>query len=445
MTMLDYFQFTPTQDQSKILKELQKFCSLENDDDFIIIKGSAGTGKTSILKASTDYLLNSETECKLCAPTGRAAKIISQKTGTFAYTIHSTIYKVIDNDFNQVHFERKQNKDGKFTIYFVDESSMISDANCSNGLFKSPGSLLQDLIGFIKEGNSKNKIVFIGDAYQLAPVVPMGHNQEGLSPALEQKYLEVKYSLKGQTVEMNEVMRQKKDNPILELATQIRSSIANQSTFNHTLPTVYKPTYALNKYLSETDLTKVNSSVVICNTNKDVKWWNSAIRNKLGHMDSLNVSDHVMVQQTVINSCNTWINGEAGIITGVDKSIETFANLMFQNVIIKASDLCGEEKEYSTKVLLDSLSTYNGRLQKEKEKHLFHEVMRLNATFRSSKKISDDPYLSALRLKHSYAITCHKAQGGEWKNVIIHPFRIYSDLRWLYTAVTRAVDTVTTY
>jgi len=446
MTMQNLLPFNPTNDQSRVLERLEKFFNKNSEDDFMIISGSAGTGKTSILRACCEYLIEKDTRIFLSAPTGRAAKIISSKTNTIATTIHSLIYKPQDNvDFFSVTLNLKDNTNQDFSIYFIDESSMISDWHTQNEVFKTPGSLLSDLIKYIKVGNPKNKIVFLGDSYQLPPVVP-GMNQDSIfSPALVANHLRKYYGLSGDEIRMTQVKRQSEGSPILSFATSIRKAIEQGSKFSITLPKLRNSTNAIYHYLDHFDVKSHNSTAIICLKNKDVDWWNSTIRNRLGLTGILAKGDHVIIQQNSFSNSTLWVKGEGGIISNMSSTIENYAGLYFVDVDLLTLNSVGEKITKTVKILLDSLGSENGRLNPELEKALYHESMKKNKIFRESRNPTDDKYLSALRLRHSFAITCHKAQGGEWDNIIIHPWMAYNNLKWLYTAVTRAKKSLCSY
>lgn len=426
MSMQKHLQFAPTQDQAKALAKLESFVQKSCSDDFFILKGSAGTGKTTILKAVTDYLHANEVCFRLCAPTGRAAKIISSKTERIANTMHSEIY-LVDNNYEgtKVKLNAKQNKDVNYSIFIVDESSMVSDFHEKFPEFITPNPLLTDFIRYIKQGNKDNKVIFVGDTYQLPPVVKDLAPHLVFSPALTLDYISKQFSLVGQEASMTEVMRQKDGNPVLNYANQIRNASIAGKLINPIIPRHSYWQKGLLHYLTTFDHTRIDSTAVICYTNKDVDWWNKTIRKELGKRGILDIGDHVIIQESSFNKLGSFIKGDSGIINEIKSPIEKYCGLSFQDVVIQVTDLKNEIKYIETKVLLDSVSTKSGKLHSEIEKNLIASAMKHNSKYRESKQKSDDKYLSALRLRHSFAITCHKAQGGEWDNVLIHPFRMY--------------------
>jgi exodeoxyribonuclease-5 len=444
MNLSQYLEFEPTKEQNHALIAIADFISEDNKDDFFILLGYAGTGKTTITKAIINGLQAKDIDCYVTAPTGRATKIISEKSGCFARTIHSQIYKVVENNkVEHVMLEYRTNDNENYAIFIVDEASMVSDTFDSSGDFKAPGSLLSDLIRYVKQGNLQNKLIFIGDDFQLPPIdVKKVYNY---SPALSSNHLIDKYSLKGSTFKLTEVKRQESGSKILEIATSIRESnellnhrdlgiplLGQNSTFKGS-------TLALNSYVNGFDDSKIDKQVVVCYTNNDVAWWNNKIREKLGYFNQeLVPGDIVTIQRSTILNTGTLLKGEIAKIIEVASNVEIRYGQRFADITVELMDLDGP-KNVSTKVLLDTLYTHDGRLSREAENFMTAEAHKYNPAYRSSRNITDDIYLSALRLRHAYAITCNKAQGGEWDNVYLHNYQPKEDAkRWLYTAVTRA-------
>lgn len=433
--------FEPNDDQKKALAQLSQF--VESDNDVFILKGSAGTGKTSIVKAITTYLTTNDINFKIGAPTGRAAMIIGNKTVQKSRTIHSHLYipeKLKDG--RGVKLIRKINGEKSHTIYLIDEASMVSNTHNKSENFFVKKPLLTDLIDFVKQGNPENKIVFIGDRFQLPPV------KEDFSPALSSKYLREHMSLKSEGYELTKVMRQSENSSVLDIATQLRTHMqSGVMNANVSLPREARSSRALNKYLKHFSFENLDNVVAICPSNRDVDIWNAWIREKLGLADNLlSKNDFVVSQNTWMNNTGCWIfRGEFGRVKALETKIEKFANLHFVDAIIEFPASDGKMKEIKTKVLLESLYTRYGQLEPEQEKLLYAQTMKYNPRFRTSQKNADDKYLGAIRLRHAYATTCHKAQGGEWDNVLIHPWLVGKDLQWTYTAVTRARHQVFSY
>lgn len=439
--ILTFLDFQPNAQQKSALERISSF--VKSDNDVYILKGSAGTGKTSIVKVITTYLNEEGINLRVAAPTGRAAMIIGNKTGQRSKTMHSQIYtpEKIKNG-GGVRLIRKTNQEKAFTVFIVDEASMVSNVLSKSENFFVSKPLLEDYLDFVKQGNGQNKIIFIGDKFQLPPV------NETFSPALSPNFLKKQFGLSGEECELSQVMRQAENSDILQIATRIRDLLEKGvSNAQINLDRERYPSYALNRYLTEFDIDNINKVTAICCSNRDVNYWNNWIRQELGLSSSLLTNDDIVVtQNTWLNNSGDWVyKGEYGKIFEIDSSVEKYANLSFVNAKISYATSGSDSKVISTKVLLDSLSTRYGILEEEKEKHLFAEVMKHNPQFRTSQNNADDKYLGAIRLKHGYATTCHKAQGGEWDNVLIHPWSIGRDLKWTYTAVTRAKKEVYSY
>ena len=440
-TLQRFLPFSANAEQTNALLMLANFVDFQNQQDFFILRGSAGTGKTSLVKAVVDYLADATVPCYLAAPTGRAAKIIGQKTKHLALTIHHTIYKPEALENGGVKMARKVNMIHTPSIYIIDEASMISDTVFTNEHFFVPNSLLADLLNFIKQGNQRNKVIFIGDVYQLPPVKSLD------SPALNGHYIQQKYGYKGECFELTTVMRQGEDSYILKNATAIRESIRLGKDFaGLTCPKVNFFNQSLLYYLQHFDAQRPENVGMIAFANRDVNYFNNAIRQRLGKNSStLAQGDLVSVQNNWLGNSKFIVKGEYGVIKNIDPTPEIVADLHFTTAEIAFTDNLGEKFNVSTKILLDTITSENGTLTNEQEKMLTAHAMKHNPTFRESKKPYDDKYVGAMRLRYGYASTCHKAQGGEWDRIILHPYYNRSDNRWLYTAVTRAKQELVTW
>jgi exodeoxyribonuclease-5 len=434
-TLRGFLTVEPTSEQIKALDLSQEFINQNQPDDFLVIRGSAGTGKSTMVKAITDYLTTKERKFVLAAPTAKAAKVIQGKTGFTAKTIHSLIYTPEPLKFGcGVKMVRKTNQSREKTIFIIDEASMISDVLSNKENFVASKPLLSDLVDYIKQGNKENQVIFIGDIYQLTPI---GSNE---SPALSPKYLVSKMGLKGTMVELTEVKRQDKDSYILKNATLLRQCIERGIPFSGiSCKMLSKSTNALYKYMDLYEAEQFDKVTVLAWTNRDVNWFNNAIRNMLGfNNEPLAIGDQIQLHQSWIGNGRMIMKGDTGIIRDIDDRLERYAGLHFANAELEFVDGVGEKLNVTTKVLLDVVTSKDGEIGHEKENSLFAEVMRQNAIFRESRMPSDDKYIGAMRLRYGYATTCHKAQGSEWENVILHPYIPRDDYRWQYTAITRA-------
>ena len=439
--ILNLLEITPTNEQKLALEMAAKFISTNCSDDFMIIQGSAGTGKSTIVKAITDYLSDSNHSFALAAPTGKAAKVMQSKTGHSAKTIHSLIYnsEQLENGYG-VKLSRKTNMSQAICVYIIDEASMISDKQSSSEKFVSGTPLLSDFIKYVKEGNKQNKIIFIGDIYQLPPVGSLE------SPALSLDYLKGQKNLKGKMAVLTEVKRQGSDSYILKNATNLRKSIENGYFFQgiESERINNRSTGALYKFVELFEKENFGKVALIAWTNKDVNWFNNAIRTRLGFDNSkLCVGDQVSMHQNWIGNGHFILKGETGIIRQIN-TMEIYAGMNFATAEIEFTDHKGSPFQITSKVLIESLTSETGDIGFENENTLFAEAMKRNGAFRQSKSIADDKYLSALRLRYAYATTCHKAQGSEWEHVILHPY-MNKDLRWQYTAITRASKELYTF
>lgn len=444
MEMTKHLGFQPTTEQADALAQLEKFVVEGNNEEVFILRGSAGTGKTSLVKALTEYLSESNIKFFIAAPTGRAAKVISSKTDRTARTLHSLIYTPEQMDNGGVRLKRKVNTNESFMVYIVDEASMVSDSVNQSDNFLVTKPLLSDFIDFVKQGNKQNKILFIGDVYQLPPVMSQD------SPALSVNYLQKKFGLQVKMAELKEVKRQDADSYILENATLLRNCLIEGKKFPGLKCKQEKNfTYALHSFLGMFDNTQLEKVIFLALSNRDVNFFNNAVRDRLYGRDTkpeLAEGDVVSLHTNWVGSGRMIMKGDSGIVKSVDMgSIDTFAELRFANAQVEFSDSVGEKFNIKTAIMLGTLSSQDGNIESEKETALFAEVMRHNATFRESKMPWDDKYIGAMRLRYGYASTCHKAQGGEWDNVIIHPFHDKNDYRWLYTAVTRARQELYSY
>ncbi|MBK9639539.1 MAG: AAA family ATPase [Bacteroidetes bacterium] len=270
----EYCTLQPGKDQLNALQLMEKFIQGTESEDVFILRGSAGTGKTTLTQALSAWLSDLSVPCYLAAPTGRAAKIISSKTGRIAKTIHSLIY-IPEQGANgiSVVLKRKMNPNQKACVFIIDEASMISDLAGGNDKFIASKSLLDDLISYVKEGNKESKIIFIGDRFQLPPI------HSTFSPALDPEYLRKKHKLKVAFTELTEVVRHQQDSYILKNACNLRSHMEGKYNFyGLELPRLSNSTQALQTFQQYEIENKHDQVALIAFTNRDVNWFNSAYR-----------------------------------------------------------------------------------------------------------------------------------------------------------------------
>lgn len=431
-TMLSFLPFSANAQQVTVLNVIEQF--LSNQDDFLVLKGAAGTGKTSIMKAVVDFLSSQEKSVQLLAPMGRSAKAISNKTQTTAKTVHSCIYKPsTDTENAVVNFIRRVNDTTQKKVFIIDESSMLSNKLTDNEDFVSQKPLLTDLIDFIKQGNSLNKIIFVGDDCQLAPV---GYGSNEISPALNVQYLEKAFAIRGKEVALNQVMRQGEGSAIYQTANEIRQNIyGNRAIMPNYIGNYFKgEDEAVKLYLNRFELGRQDKVVIIGCSNAYAEKCNALIRINLGLIGALSVGDTVMLNQNYMGQRYV-ASGEIGVVKSINSNIRKVADLDFVDAEIMFTDEKNQPFTIVAKVLLNTLI---GKIGKEQKKNLFASAMRNNPTFRNSKDIKDDEFLSALQLSYGHAINGYKAQGSEWDTVILNTWFPPNNLRFLYTGVTRA-------
>ena len=439
--IFDFLHFSrPTEEQKTVLRAMEDFVQRKNQEDFMILCGAAGTGKTSITSALIGYLNDLNMPYQIAAPTGRAARILGRKANTCTSTIHSMIYLVTPNkETGAVNLNLKDTKDFTPVIYIVDEASMIpKNANTKDELFHTEHGLMFDLIRYVKSANVNNKIIFLGDDYQLPPI---GEKQ---SYALDKDFLEQTFNLKGSDYYLTEVKRQADGSYILENATEIRKAIDDKKIQAPIKGVQNKNIYeAVKKYVNETNATGDVNSVAIGVSHKANKLFNDLVRERIfGYARKyLEPNDLLMVIQNWNRSGVTLYNGDHVRLISVDWNLqEEVADLHF--VAVKIQPLFAQQDEViEDLVLLESILSPGGKIKGELENELRRQRYTKNPLFRETGMPSDDRYVGALRLTYGHAITCNKAQGGEWEKVYINTWGIPS-LKWQYTAVTRGIKEI---
>ena len=445
------FPFEPTLKQDIVLEQLSAFIFNNSSQVLYVLKGYAGTGKTTIVGAIVNNLWKAKKSAVLLAPTGRAAKVMSTYSSNEAFTIHKKIYMPKQNKNGNVDFVMQLNKHKK-TIFIVDEASMISDLPSQSKLFGS-GSLLDDLIQYVYSGH-QCKLLLIGDTAQLPPV------KLDLSPALDERQLALNYNKEVSKMELDEVMRQGHDSGILMNATLLRESLSGTfydnfkfdiSGYNDIIRLIdgHDIMDAINEAYSSLGN---EDTAIIVRSNKRANLYNQQIRSRiLFNEHELTAGDYLMV----VKNNYFWIkpSSEAGFIANGDiiEILEIFNlkelyGFRFAEVKIRMVDY-PKMKPFETVLILDSISVEAPSLSYEDSNKLYQEILKDYADetsgYRKFLKVKKNKYLNALQVKFSYAMTCHKSQGGQWNTVFVEqpylPNGIDRDyLRWLYTAVTRA-------
>ncbi len=447
----DDFPFDPTVKQDIVLQKLSFFILSSSKDAIFLLKGYAGTGKTTLIGTLVKNLWKIKLNAVLLAPTGRAAKVISNYSGRQAQTIHRHIYYPKKNSKGGMAFQLKQNR-SRNTIFIVDEASMIPDTPSDNKLFEN-GSLLDDLMLYVYSGFNC-KILFIGDTAQLPPV------KLEVSPALDSNTLSIGFHKEVTQIELDEVVRQAEDSGILMNATALREILTQgfYDTFRFTtsafpdivrLVDSHEIMDALNDSYANTGQ---EESVIILRSNKRANTYNQQIRARiLFQEEELSTGDYLMV----VKNNYFWLDtkSEAGFIANGDiiKVLEIYAikelyGFRFAEVKIKMVDY-PDQKAFETVLILDTLTSETPSLSYEESNKLYQEVLKDYEGERSKYKkfmgVKNNSYYNGLQVKFSYAVTCHKSQGGQWNTVYIEqpylPDGMNKEyLRWLYTAVTRA-------
>ena len=444
------FPHEPTAQQLELFGLLHNFLLKDKGDECFILKGYAGTGKTTIVSALVKALKNYDQKSVLLAPTGRAAKVITSYSGRKAFTIHKRIYRkktALNVDESFMIAENLATN----TLFIIDEASMISDQLSGN----NRETLLHDLVKYVY--NTKNcKLMLVGDTAQLPPV---GSDN---SPALDEQLMKLEYNLNVFSYELTDVLRQQKDSGILYNATGIRDIIRQGKEIIPKITTkgytdVYRMTgerleegleYAYNKYGNE-------NTLIICRSNKNANLYNRQIRARLlWREEELTGGDQLMVvknnyfwlQDQEEGSTAFIANGDIARIRKVRK-IEDMYGFRFADVQLEFIDYA-EDPVLDCKVLLDTLYSESPALQPIDQKRFYLEALKDYDHIKSKREKHNElklnPYYNALQIKFGYAITCHKAQGGQWDAVFVDQGYLTDEmvntdfLRWFYTACTRA-------
>ncbi|MFB0907540.1 MAG: AAA family ATPase [Spirosomataceae bacterium] len=432
-SIFDFATIQPTDCQSKALFEMEEFLGNPSGCQVFVLRGSAGTGKTTLMKTVVEYLKATDKPFGLLAPTAKAAKVLSSRTNEIASTVHHLIYNAETAPDGTVYLSHKENDADLRTVYIVDEASMLGVQRATSENFISPDAILNDLMRFLKQGHPESQLIFIGDTYQLAPV------NEQRSVALSARDVFEIFGLSAQQATLKTVVRQAAESPVLRLANEIKQAKdANLSLYTVKPTKLKNSSAALTFYLHHFNRHDLGSIILIGKSNEQVDEWNNTIREALSLNDrTLTEGDVIMLNKSHYDGSEILIKGEMGVIKCVDTAVEERAGLRFTDV-----EVAFESRTIKAKVMLNSLITEKGFVEGELLRNLKADRMKHNRTYRESEKTHDDPYMNALQLRYGYAITCHKAQGSEWKRVLFTPRLHRTDHRWLYTTVTRASEQV---
>ncbi len=451
--ILDQFGHKPTTGQQKLIELLANFIQSPEQDEIFLLKGFAGTGKTSLVSAMVKAFHNFQLNPVLLAPTGRAAKVLSSYTKYPAYTIHKKIYRQKSRSDGFGEFVLDYNPHDH-TIFIIDEASMISNSDNSASVFGS-GRLLDDLIEYVF--NKKNcKLILIGDTAQLPPV------KIKISPALDKKQLE-SYGKVVYEFTLKEVVRQATNSGILVNATALRKKIFEEKT--HTsYPRFTLSDFEDVKRVYGEDLIEIISdsydkhsmqeTMIITRSNKRANQYNQGLRHSiLWREEEISTGDYIMVVKNNyfwcedIKEIDFIANGDIAEITRIGKYTDRYG-FRFAEVSLRFIDY--NDIEIDTTIMLDTLNIETASLEGEKLRELFFTIeadfQDIKSKRKRYQKIKEHPYFNALQVKFAYAVTCHKAQGGQWKSIFVDQGYIIDEmlnveyLRWLYTALTRATE-----
>lgn len=460
--ILQQFGFPPTQEQAHALEVFAEFLTDRDPHAVMVLRGSAGTGKTTLSGAIVRTLKEIRQKVMLLAPTGRAAKVFSLNSGSPAYTIHRRIYR--EKSFSGVEGQFNLN-DNLYTdtLFMVDEASMIANMGLGGMSFGS-GCLLDDLVHFVYQGRN-DRLLLIGDKAQLPPV------GEEESPALHAAMLEG-YGLKVYECDLNEVLRQSEESGILYNATMIRQMITHDDIIQ--LPKIHFAGYSDIKPMPGAELIEaladsyhhvgLDDTIVVTRSNKRANIFNQGIRNMvLDREEELSQGDILMIvknnyywmeeerksnNKLQSNEIPAFLaNGDRAKVLKVRRRIDLYG-FRFATLLLQFPDYGNYELEAT--VLLDTLTSEAPALTHEQQEQLFHQIeedyqdIPLKAD--RMKAIRQDQFFNALQVKFAYAVTCHKAQGGQWAHVYVDQGYMTDDMlnpdyiHWLYTAFTRATE-----
>ena len=443
--------FETTPGQKKIIEKLSEYLSGDDFSRIFVLNGYAGTGKTTLIAAVVGALKEEGIKPVLLAPTGRAAKVLARYAGEKALTIHKRIYRERTNADYESKFTLNPNPE-RGAVFIVDEASMLSDTTSGGAVFGS-GSLLSDLVDYVRSGRGC-RLILVGDSAQLPPV---GSDfSPALDPSTLSAYGEVDYAT------LDEVVRQESESGILFNATLLRCMLENGLCeiphFDLNYPDIeaLEGGEFLEKLQDCYDRYGRDETIVITRSNRRANRYNEGIRrNVLYAEEEIESRDMLMIvknnyyfpEHTENCPMNFIANGDIARLKRI-RRFEEFYGFRFVDAVVEFPDY--EDTEIECKLLLDTLTSESPSLTREESSRLFYEVEKDYTEIRSKLKrfreIRENPHFNALQIKFSYAVTCHKAQGGQWRAVFVDRCLFGEEpmtrdlLRWLYTALTRATE-----
>ena len=444
---------TPTDDQSDALKKIAGYICDNNSDVIFLMTGYAGTGKTSIISSVVKTLDLLRMRAVLLAPTGRAAKVLASYSGRQAFTVHKKIYrqKSSKDGLGSFSLDRNLHKD---TFFIVDEASMVSNSSVDSSLFGS-GKLLDDLIEYVYSGTDC-KLILVGDTAQLPPV------GSTLSPALDPASLGG-YGFGLISCELRQVVRQSETSGVLMNATRVRLQVAETNLVHPSIDCInYKDTIRItgeeliDEISSAYGTCGMEGTIIVVNSNKQANRYNQGIRNRIFFREEeISPGDMVMVVKNnyfIIDEdedgAGFIANGDIAEVKKIRKYEERYG-FHFADMVLKFPDY---NLEIESKVMMDVLHLDTPALPSEKNKELYQSILADYLNIKNRRKqfeaVKNNPYFNALQIKFAYAVTCHKAQGGQWERVFIDQGMFNRNeitidyLRWFYTAITRSTDKV---
>jgi exodeoxyribonuclease-5 len=445
--------FSPTACQLNLIDVLASYIFSDEPDQIMLIKGYAGTGKTTMLYSLTQTLNKLKIKSVLLAPTGRAAKVLAGYTQMSAYTIHKKIYRQKSSSDGFGHFSLDVNLH-KNTYFIVDEASMVSNETAENNVFGS-GRVLDDLLEYVYSGENC-RLILVGDTAQLPPV------GLDISPALEIASLE-SYGFSVKMVELTDVVRQAEDSGILSNATFIRGKLGNGSPSSGFFSINIYDFKDIERISGAELIESINSSyskygifetAIVTRSNKRANLYNKGIRGSILYRENeIERGDLLMVVKNNYYWNDEGVkldfiaNGDIAEVVKIYKYEELYG-FRFADVCLRFTDY--DDVEFDCKIFLETLSIESASFPYEQNRKLFEAVSEDYADIRNKrerwKKVKENPYFNALQVKFAYAITCHKAQGGQWKAVYVDHGFVNEDMldtefyRWIYTAFTRPTE-----